>query len=363
MKSLFCSRNAGVALAVAAALSLSACQAPAKKTVDSTPAAAQPASAKVQQRVLADGLYEMAYTPSAHALYVASAQSFKGVNGGVLYRLDPATLETRGETHTDLKNFGMAIDPDGSLIYTTNTLDGGLSKVDAQSGKVLGRLLFNEKNDKGFPVGAREIIWHDGLLYIGGVGDPAVIWVVDAKSMKLKARIANAGKWVTGLLWSPVTDRIYAANGGGEILVINPRSHKIEARWTPGDGKTYLFLNLAEDPATGRLFVTDNSKAKTTLVFDERSGKVIKRLDVGDSLGIKFNAKRNELYLSQRESGKVLQLDATTYAVKNSWSFPEHPNSLLVSPDGQTLFVTVKQGFNKDHSSKGPDSIVRIKLN
>ncbi|HBV8028675.1 TPA: hypothetical protein MD634_005230, partial [Klebsiella pneumoniae] len=48
---------------------------------------------------------------------------------------------------------------------------------------------------------------------------------------------------------------------------------------------------------------------------------------------------------------------------KKSWALPANPNSLLLSADGQTLFVTVKQPFNKDHSTKGPDSVVRIDLN
>lgn len=350
------SRLAGATLAALTALTLTACQAPAKTQAT---AEAPAKASNVQQRELGNGLYEMAAAKGA--LYVASAQDFKD-NGGIIYKLDPSTLQTQAQTHTDLKNFAMATNADGSIIYTTNTLDGGISAIDVATGKIKQRLMFNEKNEKGFPFGAREIIYHQGELYIGGVGDPAVIWVVDADTMKLKARIKNAGKWVTGLLWSPVTDRVYAANGGGEILVINPRTHKIEKRWTAGDNKTYLFLNLAEDAATGRLFVTDNSKAKTTLVFDERSGKVVKQLPVGDAMGIKFNAKRNEIYISQRESGKVLQLDATSYAVKNSWAFKPHPNSLLLSEDGQTLYVTVKQDFNKDHSSKGPDSIVRIDL-
>ena len=363
MKSLKRPRRVAVALAVAAAFSLSACQAPAKNAQASAVAAptAKPADARVSQRTLGDGLYEMAYSPAAGALYVASAQSFKDVNGGLLYRLDPTTLKTTGETHTDLKNFGTAMAQDGSVIYVTNSLDGTISKVDAKSGKVIQRLAFAGKDKDGDAIGAREIVLHDGLLYIGRVADPGFITVVDAKTFRLKTQIKNAGKWVTGILYSPVTDRLYAANGGGEILVINPRTHKIEQRWTAGDGKAYLFLNLAEDPATGRLFVTDDSKAKTTLVFDERSGKVIKRIE-GDALDIKFNAKRNEIYISQRESKKVLQLDATTYAVKNSWSFEGHPNSLLVSDDGQALYVTVKQDFNDDNSTKGPDSIARIAL-
>ena len=363
LKMFISSRKAALAVATVAAFSLTACQTPAK---NNKPAAfaettVKPAEAHISQRVIGDGLYEMTYSSAANALFVASAQGFKDVNGGMLYRLDPATLETKGETHTDLKNFAMAVEPDGSLFYVTNTLDGGISKVDAKSGKVLQRLMFSEKDKDGDPMGAREIFLHQGQLYIGGVSDPAVIWVVDAKTMTLKTRIKNAGKWVTGITYSPVMDRIYAATGGGVIQVINPHTHKIVKRWAPDDGKEYLFVNLAEDPATGRLFVTDDSKAKTTLVFDEHSGKVIKRIS-GDALGIKFNAKRNEIYISQRQSKKVLQLDATTYAVKNSWSFESHPNSLLVSEDGQTLYVSVKQDFNEDNSTKGPDSVARINL-
>ncbi|MDO6407206.1 MAG: hypothetical protein QM578_04715 [Pantoea sp.] len=361
MKSFFSPRQAAIAAAVIAALSLTACQAPAKKA--EVPAAAvKPVDTRLTQRVLGDGLYELAYSPAVNALYVASAQGFKDVNGGMIYRLDPVTLATQGETHTDLKNFGMAIEGEGRVFYTTNSLDGGVSKVDAQSGKVLERLMLGGKKDKeGDVPGAREMLLHGNELYVGRVADPGFISVVDTKTFKLKTTIKNAGKWVTGIIYSPLTDRVYAANGAGEIVVINPRTHKIEQRWTAGDGKEYLFLNMAEDPATGRLFVTDDSKGKTTLVFDEHSGKVIKRIP-GDALGIKFNAKRNEIYISQRESKKVLQLDATSYAVKNSWSFDTNPNSLLVSADGQTLYVSLKQAFNKDNSTQGKDSVARIAL-
>lgn len=356
MKSLFGPRKSALCAALLSALTLTAWQASA----EATPPAKAPES--LSQRTLGDGLYEMAYLSAQSALVVASAQGFKAVNGGMIYRLDPTTLATRTETHTDLKNFGMAVADDGKAFYTTNSLDGGVSKVDAQSGKVLQRLMFVGKDKDGDPIGAREVLFHNNQLFIGRVADPGFISIVDTQTMTLKGRIDNAGKWVTGLIYSPHNDRIYAANGGGEILVINPASHKIEQRWTPGDGKEYLFLNLAEDPATGRLFVTDDSKAKATLVFDERTGKVIKRID-GDALGIKFSAKRNEIYISQRESKKVLQLDAATYALKNAWSFASHPNSLLLSPDQDTLYVSIKQDFNEDNSTKGPDSVARIKLN
>ncbi|WNN48208.1 YncE family protein [Siccibacter colletis] len=353
------------ALALLVAVTLSGCVSHSAETKPATAPEKAPAAqaTNLQQRDLADGLYEMALAPKGDALYVASAEGFKDVQGGMVYKLDPKTLKTIGATHTDLKNFGMAISPAGDTLYVTNSLDGGVSAINTADGKVKARVMFKERNKEGFPYGARQVLLLDGKLYIGGVADPGVIWVVDAKTMKLTKTIQNAGKWVTGLLYSEQTQRLYVANGGGEVLVVNPRTNRIEKRWKPLGEKEALLLNFAEDTATGRLFVTDSSKAKTTLVLDIRTGDVIKQLPVGDSLAVKFNAKRHEIYITQRDAGKVLSLDATTYAVKNSWSLPPHPNSLLLSDDGQTLFVTVKQSFNKDHSTNGPDNIVRIDLN
>lgn len=362
MVSLFSPRKTALCAALVAALTLPALPALAENAQPAENAAALKTAASVTQHELGDGLYEMALFSGEKSLFVASAQSFKEVNGGVVYRLDPTTLAVTGITHTDLKNFGTAVDDDGKTFYVTNSLDGGVSKVDAKSGKVLQRLTLDGKGKDGNPAGAREVLFHNGLLFIGRVADPGFISVVDAKTMTQKARIDNAGKWVTGIIYSPLTKRIYATNGSGEVLVINPQSYKIEQRWTPGDGKEYLLLNMAEDPKTGRLFVTDDSKAKTTLVFDERTGKVIKRI-AGDALGIKFDAKRNALFISQRESKKVLRLNATDYTVKQSWDFTTHPNSLLLSDDGNMLYVTLKQDFNKDYSTKGPDSVARIALN
>lgn len=349
--------------AMALAFALAGCAAQSTKAPQPAPqpqAAAQ--AEQLTQRDLADGLYEMALSPKGDALYVSSAEGFKDVQGGVVYKLDPKTLKTLGASHTDLKNFGMTISDDGQTVYVTNSLDGGISALNTADGKVKARLLFPERNEKGLPYGARQVLLHNDTLYVGAVADPAVIWVVDAKTLKLKTRIKNTGKWMTGLHYSASTGRVYAANGGGEILVINPRNNRIEHRWKPLGDKPALLLNMAEDTETGRLFVTDNSQAKTTLVVDINTGKLLKTLDVGDSLSVKFNPKRHEIYITQRDAGKVLSLDATSYALKKSWDLPPNPNSMLLSADGQTLFVTVKQPFNKDHSTSAPDSVVRIAL-
>ena len=107
------------ALALLVAVSLSGCA--AQQVATPAPAVQKtvtaPEKTSVLKRELADGLYEMVLNQKGDALFVASSEGFKDVQGGVVYKLDPATLKTIGRSHTDLKNFAMAISPDGSTVY------------------------------------------------------------------------------------------------------------------------------------------------------------------------------------------------------------------------------------------------------
>ncbi|MGD9426791.1 YncE family protein [Pantoea sp. NSTU24] len=360
MKALFSPHKLALTLAVVSVFSLTGCQTTTKKVDGSGAVVMQPSSPdNLIQRELEEGVQQIVYLPATNTLYIASAQAAETISGGMIHQLDATTLQSRGAGHFDLKNVGLIGEPDGSALYATNAVDGAITAIDPANGRVLKRLILNEKAQDGQPCHPHEILLHDGLLY---VGDSGVIWVVQAKTLKLKARITAAGSAIGGLLFSPVSDRIYATNGSGEILIINPRNHRIEQRLTAGDGQADPFLNMAEDPATGRLFVTAHSPAGQARVFDERSGRVIQSLIPGNAWGIKFNGKRNEIYISQRASKKVLQLDGTTYEIKNSWSFEGHPENLLVAPDGQTLFVTLKQAINEDNGGQAQDGVVRINL-
>ncbi|WP_409519241.1 YncE family protein, partial [Pseudescherichia sp.] len=134
------------ALALCLAMALSGCNttpsANAKPAAEGQkPQAAAAQQSNVVKRDLAEGVYELALSPSGDALYVASAEGFKDVQGGVVYKLDPKTLKTIGSTHTDLKNFGMDIARDGKTLYVTNSLDAGISAISTADGKVLARAI------------------------------------------------------------------------------------------------------------------------------------------------------------------------------------------------------------------------------
>lgn len=317
------------------------------------------------RRPLARGIYQVVYSKAQDALYVASSESIPNVQGGVIYRLDPRTLETTGLIHTDEKNFGLALDPAGETLFVTHSLGAAVSRIDLKKGKVTGRIVFQERSFDDTPYGPRTVVFdaQDGLLYVGGVGDPGRIWVIDPQTFTVRASIGDAGKWVTGLVRDPGSNRLFAANGGGEVLVIDTQTHQITQRWKPAGDEAALLVNLALDAAGQRLFVTDNARLKTVLVLDAKSGKVSQRLPVGESMDVLYQPERNALYLTHRNRGTVSVLDATGFSQQAQYTLPPHPNSLTLSPDGRALYVTIKTPFTPaPRVASGEGSIARIDL-
>ncbi|WP_238892642.1 amino acid permease [Klebsiella pneumoniae] len=146
------------ALTLAISAALSGCATPhssavSQPVVDSpVPNVAQPL-----QRQLAEGLYEMALSPQGDALYVASAEGFKNVQGGAVYTLDPHTLNTIGLTHTDLKNFALQLSAEGKTLYVSNSLDGGITAAEAQN------------PEKSIPKAVNQVVYRILLFYIGSL--------------------------------------------------------------------------------------------------------------------------------------------------------------------------------------------------
>ncbi|MGE4334820.1 MAG: hypothetical protein AB7E55_02435 [Pigmentiphaga sp.] len=316
------------------------------------------------RRTLARGVYQVVYSPAQEALYVASSEAMPDVQGGVIYKLDPGTLETIGLIHTDEKNFGLALDTEGKTLFVSNSVGGAVSKIDLEKGKVLGRIVFPERSADGSAYGPRTVLYDASgpTLYVSGVGDPGRIWAIDPESFTVRASIGDAGKWVTGLLRDPRDERLFATNGDGEVLVIDTRTNEIRHRWKPVGDEPALLLNFALDAAGNRLFVTDHSRQKAVLVLDARTGQLQRKLPVGESLDILLQPERNALYLTHRERGEVSVIDATTYEPRQRYSLPQHPNSLTLSPDGNALYVTIKTPFTPEYHASGEGSVARIEL-
>ncbi len=324
------------------------------------------AAEEMLRKAVGKGAYEMAVSQQENALWVATSQSRKTDKGGIVYRLDPATLDVTQVIHNDLKPFGATFDKASQTLWFGNTINSAVTAIDAKTGDVKGRLVLDnrQRSETVRPLQPRQLVADDttNTVYITGIGKESVIWVVDGATLTLKATIANTGKFSTGLALDAQAKRLYTTNADGELLTIDTASNRILSRKKlQDDGKEHFYLNLSLDTAGQRAFITD-SKQPEVLVVDLKNGTVTARIAAPESLAVLFNPARNEVYVTHREAGKVSVIDSKTYKVTKTFDTPVYPNSLALSGDGNTLYVTVKQKSTRQQEATQPDDVIRIAL-
>ena len=324
------------------------------------------AAEEMLRKAVGKGAYEMAYSQQENALWIATSQSRKLDKGGVVYRLDPVTLEVTQAIHNDLKPFGATINNTTQTLWFGNTVNSAVTAIDAKTGEVKGRLVLDERKrtEEVRPLQPRELVADDATntVYISGIGKESVIWVVDGENIKLKTAIQNTGKMSTGLALDSKGKRLYTTNADGELITIDTTDNKILSRKKLlDDGKEHFFINISLDTTNQRAFITD-SKAAEVLVVDTRNGNIMAKVAAPESLAVLFNPARNEAYVTHRQAGKVSVIDAKSYKVVKTFDTPTHPNSLALSADGKTLYVSVKQKSTKQQEATQPDDVIRIAL-
>ena len=324
------------------------------------------AAEEMLRKAVGKGAYEMAYSQPENALWLATSQSRKLDKGGVVYRLDPVTLEVTQAIHNDLKPFGATINNTTQTLWFGNTVNSAVTAIDAKTGEVKGRLVLDDRKrtEEVRPLQPRELVADDATntVYISGIGKESVIWVVDGENIKLKTAIQNTGKMSTGLALDSKGKRLYTTNADGELITIDTADNKILSRKKLlDDGKEHFFINISLDTARQRAFITD-SKAAEVLVVDTRNGNILAKVAAPESLAVLFNPARNEAYVTHRQAGKVSVIDAKSYKVVKTFDTPTHPNSLALSADGKTLYVSVKQKSTKQQEATQPDDVIRIAL-
>lgn len=324
------------------------------------------AAEEMLRKAVGKGAYEMAYSQQENALWLATSQSRKLDKGGVVYRLDPVTLEVTQAIHNDLKPFGATINNTTQTLWFGNTVNSAVTAIDAKTGEVKGRLVLDDRKrtEEVRPLQPRELVADDATntVYISGIGKESVIWVVDGENIKLKTAIQNTGKMSTGLALDSKGKRLYTTNADGELITIDTADNKILSRKKLlDDGKEHFFINISLDATRQRAFITD-SKAAEVLVVDTRNGNILAKVAAPESLAVLFNPARNEAYVTHRQAGKVSVIDAKSYKVVKTFDTPTHPNSLALSADGKTLYVSVKQKSTKQQEATQPDDVIRIAL-
>lgn len=326
-----------------------------------------PATAKVAEKdfltePVGNGVYELAYDASQNILFAASAPSFdKDKTHGLVYKLNPDDLSSKGTIATGRRAFATLLDEENHILYIGNTLEGSVSLLDTKNGKEIKTVQLSDISDPEKIIHTREMALDKKRhrLYVSGVAQKGIIWVIDTQSQQHIATIENVGEYPTGLAVDEDKGRVYSVNGSGELITINAEDNKVLARFKIEKEKKHFFLNIAVDSKGERAFITDPD-LPNVLVVSLKDGKVIHAIDVINSLAVLYSPQRNEIYVTHRNAQLISIVDSNTYKVKASISTAALPNSLVLSSDGQTLYASIKQG--EKEIGKKPDYIIKIDL-
>lgn len=367
-------------LALSLPLALMACKqatdadsatAPAAQSVAATQASAGDTAfvLQPQRKDVSKGLYELAYDPASSSLFAAST-GFDAKDGGRIYQLDAGTLDIKHEYPVERRSFALGLNRSTGTLYIGNTLDGSVTALDAATGTTKGVFQLGKTDAEGNASHTRKVIIDEAgnrLFVTNPEETEGRVWIVDGASGKVLHTLEKLGKYPTGAAYDSQNKRLYVGHGGtNAIAVIDPDTGKVVTGFDTGDADAHYFINLAVDPASNRLFASD-ANTNSLVVFDTTTGKVVKTVPAGvGTLDILFNPVRQEIYLTDRGvnrdnkdgTGHLTVIDAGSYAVKHTLDLPPHPNSLALSDDGQTLYVSVKNGRGVDT----PEGVVRIPL-
>ncbi len=377
-RSLF--RSAALALAVS--LTLGAPSAFAAEKAGTTAAASS-----VQRTAVAQGLYELAFSPTQNALFVASSGGFGDAAGpSQVLRLNPDSLAVEANIPLERKAFGVVLDDAHNRLYVGNTVDTSVTVVDTATNKSVGIVQLMEKKvgkdgKAGYTHDLRELVVDspNNRLYVTGhSGEGSVLFVVDTKTLKLINTIPGLGNAkAPGLTLDAANKRVLTSNLLGEVVTVGTESGKVEQRFNISAEQP---MNLALDPSGKRLFVTDQGlemirkyqgssipsfaskhPGQRVLVLDPTTGKELASIatDAGP-LGLLLDAPRKRLYVTNREAGTVTAYDSESYKQVGAYDVPTHPNSLALDAKKNVLYVTIKNGDKDEKGSE--ESVARIAL-
>jgi DNA-binding beta-propeller fold protein YncE len=269
-------------------------------------------------------------------------------------------------------------------LYVGNTVDTSVTVVDLNANKVIGVVQLQQKT-KGadgkerYTHDLRELVVDQAnqRLYVTGhSGEGSVMFVVNTRTLALEKTIEGLGRAkAPGLVLDAAGGRLFSSNLLGELITIDTRTLTVTKRVNTGIEQP---MNLVFDPATNRLFVTDQGAAnirsyqeksipgfKSTnpgsrvVVLDATSGKQLAEVPAnGGPIGVVLDKSRQRLIVANRDAGTVQFFQSENYQPVQSVSLPTHPNSLALDTKNSVVYASVKIGQKDPKGSQ--ESIARV---
>lgn len=286
------------------------------------------------------GLYEIVYNEKDNLVYVAATGKRGETGGAKIYKLDPNTLEVKGEIDVNAAPaYGLGLNTKTQTLYTTNTRNNNVSAIDLKTGKIIA--IITSTNEKAH---TREVVADEttNKVYVSNMTD---VWVIDGATNKFSHFIEGIGEGVTGLTINKEKQILYVTNMGNEkenipakVTAYDLKAKKVIGSYDSG-GKSAI--NLVYDDKGKRLFVANQGDGVVT-VLDE-SGKVLQTIATGKgALGINYNPVKELIYVANRQAGTTSVIDAKTYKVVAELKTGSFPQTIAIDKKSGKVFVTNK---------------------
>lgn len=321
-----------------------------------------------------EGIYEMVYDGKNNRVFAAAMDRVnREANQGYLYAFSPSTLAVENRQAMPYRAFSLAINPSAGQLYVGHTQSASLriSLVDAASNKVLKtseKLTFGQSNMEDarfehlrhmvYSAAANTLFVSYSNMLKGPEGRKPVhkLLMLDGTTLKLLGEVKDAYNGTAyGLSIDEKTQKVYVG-GKDYVNEIDAKSKKVLRTIPLQNVKPQItsVQNLTIDSASNRIFavVFDHEDRSGThdglYIFDLRDGKQLGYVHTGAGTNaVKYNPKYNELYVTNFTSGTLSVVDAKDYQLTKTFNVPVYPNQMVLSPDFDTLYVGIKEGFNR----------------
>lgn len=261
----------------------------------------------------------------------------------------------------DGQAFGLALDEQGDRLYMVDTRGAALSALDIESGEVAATLeLAGDRaaSNDARPPQPRLAVFdpESGRVYVSGVADEGVIWVVNGADMTLETTFENVGSRPAGLALDRERGRLYVTLlGSDQIAVIDTQGGEVVETFDLAvEGAT----NLALDSEGDRLYVTHQKTADVT-VLDTANGEVVDTLESGEG-ALDLLLAGSNLWVTNRDAHTVLRFDRESHDLLDTIATDLMPNSLLAIPGEAGVYTSLKQALDDDLKAPGPDAVVHL---
>ncbi|WP_213796358.1 TieB [Klebsiella aerogenes] len=320
-----------------------------------------------------EGVYELAFDNGDNLLFAAATDRVnRAANKGYLYAFNPATLQVIQRYDMPWRAFSLAMNQPAHVLYVGHTQAASLriSQFDAASGKITRtspRLSFPTDGaaDARFEH-LRHMVYSRAanLLFVSyshmlktqdGMRPLHKLLMLDGTTLQLKGEVKDAYRGTAyGLTLDEKTQKIYVG-GRDYVNEIDARTQQVVRTIPLNAPQLASAQNLIVDSDSGRIFVVafdhdDRSGPSDGLyIFDLKDGKSLGYVRTGvGANAVRFNPKYNELYVSNFTSGTISVVDGKTWRVTHEFRAPVYPNQMVLSPDMDTLYVGIKEGFNRE---------------